>query len=88
VLFGFKGLIPTFGLLQWVNMIKECLPKVGIKPLKISCQNIIPCFLTFCSRQEVAILVHTQSLLTFAVISVMMNELSFYAEDLSEEAKE
>jgi len=26
----FKSLIPTFGLLQWVNMIKECLPKVWI----------------------------------------------------------
>jgi len=24
----FKNLIPTFGLLQWVNLIKECLPKV------------------------------------------------------------
>jgi len=23
----FKSLIPTFGLLQWVNMIKECFAK-------------------------------------------------------------
>jgi len=29
----FKSLIPTFGPfnVQWVNMIKECLPKVGNK---------------------------------------------------------
>jgi len=33
-------------------MIKECLPKVGIKLLKISYQNIIPCFLTFCSSGQ------------------------------------
>ena len=30
----FLSLIPTFGLLQWVNMIKECLQKLGIKLLK------------------------------------------------------
>ena len=50
-----KSLIPTFGLL----VITVCLPKVGIKLLyKLSlarifsvhsCQNFIPCFLTFCS---------------------------------------
>jgi len=34
-------------------MIKDCLPKVGIKLLKnILCQNIIPCFLTFCSNDH------------------------------------
>jgi len=35
-------------------MIKECLPKVGIQLLKISyvCQDIIPCFLTFCSSDQ------------------------------------
>jgi len=27
-------IIPTFGSLQWVNMIKECLPKIGIELLK------------------------------------------------------
>jgi len=32
----FKSLIPTFGPLQYVNMIKKYLPKVGIKFLKIS----------------------------------------------------
>jgi len=36
-----KSLIPTFGPLQWVNMIKEFLPKVGIKPLKISYVRIL-----------------------------------------------
>jgi len=39
-------------------MIKECLPKVGIK-IRISCQNIIPCFLTICSSD--------QSLLSFQI---------------------
>jgi len=36
-------------------MIKECLPKVGIKLFKIfyAGQNIpIPCFLTFCSSDQ------------------------------------
>jgi len=32
----FKSLIPTFGLVQWVKIIKECLLKVRIKLLKIS----------------------------------------------------
>jgi len=33
-------------------MIKECLPKVVIKHLKISRQNFIPCFFTFCSSNQ------------------------------------
>jgi len=37
----FKSLIPTFGQLQWVNVIKERLPKVGIKILKISYVRIL-----------------------------------------------
>jgi len=37
----FKSLVPTFGLLQWVNMIKACLPKVRIKLLKISNVRIL-----------------------------------------------
>jgi len=32
---------PTFGLFQWVNLIKEWLPKAGIKLLKISYQNTV-----------------------------------------------
>jgi len=49
----FKGLIPTFGLLQCVNMFKECLPKVGIKPLKyLMLTDIISCFLTFCCSDQ------------------------------------
>jgi len=63
----FKSLIPTFSLLQWVNMIKKCLPKVGIELFKISCQNIIPCFLTFCSSD--------QSLLSFFLNFKFLNIL-------------
>jgi len=47
-------------------MIKECLPKVRIKPLKMSYagQNIIPCFLTFCSSD--------QSLLSFLNFNILV----------------
>jgi len=48
------SLIPTFGLLQWVNMIKECLPKVGIKLLKISHVRIL--FLDLVSLLFVAVI--------------------------------
>jgi len=41
----FKSSIPTFGPLQYVNMIKEWFPKVGIKLLKISHVRIL--FLVF-----------------------------------------
>jgi len=37
----FNSLIPTFGYLQRINMIKECLLKVGIKLLKILYARIL-----------------------------------------------
>jgi len=50
-------------------MIKECLPKVGIKPLKISyaSQNIIPCFLTFCSSDQSLL-----SFLNFIFLNILL----------------
>jgi len=52
-------------------MIKECLPKVGIKIFKnILCQNIIPCFLTFCSSD--------QSLLSFLKFKFLNILVKYY----------
>jgi len=55
-------------------MIKECLPKVGIKLLKISyvriATYIILCFLTFCSSD--------QSLLRFLNFKLLFISISIY----------
>jgi len=48
-------------------MIKECLLKVGIKLLKILCQNIIPCFLAFCSSNQSLL-----SLLNFKFLNILV----------------
>jgi len=49
-------------------MIRECLPKVGIKILKISyVKIIIPCFLTFCSSDQSLL-----SFLNFKFLNILL----------------
>jgi len=61
----FKNLIPTFGKHSLIMLTHCNRPRVGIKLLKISCQNIIPCFLTFCSSD-------TQFFLNFQFINILV----------------
>jgi len=51
-------------------MMKECLPKVRIKILKIS--NVILCFLTFCSSDRSLL-----SFLNFKFLNILVNTIHF-----------
>ena len=69
-----KSLIPTFGSLQYVG-----LPKVGIKLLEIiSCQNVlsfqnlIPCFLTFCSTIKLNPYLRFEFLIFFGGVIILL----------------